>query len=275
MVYPVIDFHLHAFLPGHYHSWVLEWVQQSLEEKVEDYLAQYARPEAVVGLLKACGVDYAVVLAEMNPVTAGSCTTEEILEFCQGFDTLIPFASINPYLTPEPADTLARYVELGCRGLKLYPSYQFFYPNDNMLYPVYAQAEALQIPIMFHTGSSIFRGTRIKYANPVYLDDIAVDFPDLIILEVHSGRGLWYEQAFFLAQLHRNVYMEISGLPPQNLLKYFPRLEKNAEKIIFGSDWPGIPFIKRNIETINNLPLAEETKGKILGGNAARILKIN
>jgi hypothetical protein len=263
MVYPVIDFHTHVFLPGHYHPWVLNWAQQSMDEQVEDYLARYAQPEAVAGLLKECGVNYAVVLAEMNPVTAGTCTTEEVLAFCRGFDCLIPFASVNPYLTPGPADMLAHYVELGCRGLKLYPSYQFFYPNDNMLYPLYARAEELQIPVMFHTGSSVFRGTRVKYADPVYLDDIAVDFPDLVILAVHSGRGLWYEQAFFLAQLHRNVYLEISGLPLQNLLQYFPRLEKIADKIVFGSDWPGIPLLRENIQAIKNLPLREDTKSKI------------
>ena len=71
-----------------------------------------------------------------------------------------------------------------------------------------------------------------------------------------------------------SVYMEISGLPPQNLLKYFPELEKNADKIIFGSDWPGVPGIGKNIETIRALPIREETRKKILGENAARILKI-
>ena len=68
------------------------------------------------------------------------------------------------------------------------------------------------------------------------------------------------------------MYMEISGLPPQKLLDYFPELERVADKVIFGSDWPGMPYIKRNIEIIRGLPLKEETKEKILGGNAARIL---
>jgi hypothetical protein len=106
------------------------------------------------------------------------------------------------------------------------------------------------------------------------MDDVAVDFPELTLLMVHSGRGFWYERAYFLAKLHTNVYMEISGLPPKRLLDYFPELERVADKVIFGSDWPGMPYVGSNIEAIRELPLSEETKDKILGENAARILKI-
>jgi predicted TIM-barrel fold metal-dependent hydrolase len=70
------------------------------------------------------------------------------------------------------------------------------------------------------------------------------------------------------------MYMEISGLPPQNLLKYYPDFEKNADKIIFGSDWPGVKSIKTNIETICNLPLKELNLEKIFYHNAKKILKI-
>jgi predicted TIM-barrel fold metal-dependent hydrolase len=101
-----------------------------------------------------------------------------------------------------------------------------------------------------------------------------VDFPELTLIQVHSGRGFWYSSAFFLAQLHPHVYMEIAGLPPKNLLKYFPELEKNADKILFGSDWPGVPGIGENIDGIRKLSIREETKRKILGENAAKILKI-
>ena len=128
------------------------------------------------------------------------------------------------------------------------------------------------MPVMMHTGSSIFRGARLKYGDPLCLDDVCVDFPDLTVIMAHSGRGFWYDRAFFLSRLHRNLYMEISGLPPQRLLEYFPELERNADKIIFGSDWPGMPHVGRNIELIRKLPLREDTIDKILGGNAARIL---
>jgi predicted TIM-barrel fold metal-dependent hydrolase len=161
---------------------------------------------------------------------------------------------------------------MGFRGLKLYPTYQGFYANDSIIYPLYAKAEELGIPVMIHTGSSIFTGARLKYGDPLWIDDVAVDFPELPLIQVHSGRGFWYRRAFFLARLHRNVYMGIAGLPPLRLLDYFPELEKNSDKIVFGTDWPGLRSIKSNIEAIRSLPITEETKAKILGDNAARLL---
>lgn len=77
----------------------------------------------------------------------------------------------------------------------------------------------------------IFR--KLKHANPLHLDDVAVDFPDLTIIQAHGGRGFWYDTAFFLARLHRNVYINISGLPPKNLLKYFPELAKIADNFFW------------------------------------------
>ena len=97
-------------------------------------------------------------------------------------------------------------------------------------------------------------------------------YNELKIIMAHSGRGLWYTEAFFLAGLHENIYMEISGLPPKNLLSYFPNFEENADKIVFGSDWPGIRSIRNNIEDIKVLPLSNQTIEKILGLNAMTLL---
>lgn len=275
---PVIDFHVHIGNLEDMKPWVKEFFQNygqgSGAEKVVDKDGRMD-PSALVDLLHENGVDYAVILAELSPITTGIVSNEFVANFCKGKKELIPFANLNPYLSTRLGEELERCVnDLGMKGVKLYPTYQQFFPNDRMLYPLYAKAQELKIPVMVHTGSSIFRGSRLKYGDPVLLDDVAVDFPELTLIQVHSGRGFWYEAAFFLAQLHPQVYMEIAGLPPQNLLKYFPDLEKNAHKIIFGSDWPGVPGIARNIEIIRSLPIKEETKEKILGGNAAKILRI-
>ena len=270
-----IDFHMHAGLYHDLHPWVLEWIKTQLQDP-EEYVQAVLTPEGIVSYLDQNGVDYAVALAELSPVTTGMMSNEGVIELCQGVDRLIPFCNVNPFLVADLAGELERYVtEMGFRGLKLYPTYQHFYANESRLYPLYAKAQELGIPVMLHTGSSIFKGARLKYGDPLYIDDVAVDFPDLTLLMVHSGRGFWYDRAYFLAKLHANVYMEISGLPPQRLLDYFPELERVADKVIFGSDWPGMPHIKRNIEMIRNLPLRGETKEKILGGNAARILGIS
>jgi predicted TIM-barrel fold metal-dependent hydrolase len=271
----VIDFHVHAGLYHEFHPWVIEWIKTQIENP-EAFVQGVMTPEGIAPYLRENGVDYAVALAELSPVTTGMLSNEGVAELCRGIDCLIPFCNINPFLVADLAGELERYVtEMGFRGVKLYPTYQHFYANDNRLYPLYAKARELGIPVMIHTGSSIFRGARLKYGDPLYMDDVAVDFPELTLLMVHSGRGFWYDRAFFLAKLHANMYMEISGLPPQRLLDYFPELERVADKVIFGSDWPGMPHIKRNIELIRGLPLEEGTKEKILGGNAARILGLD
>jgi hypothetical protein len=275
---PVIDFHFHIGRYHEYQPWVIEWVKSQGKniENLEAFLDGILTPEGIVDYLRTNGVDYAVALAELSPITTGMLGNEAVAKLCQEVDCLIPFCSINPFLVADLAGELERHVtEMRFRGLKLYPTYQHFYPNANRLYPLYAKAEDLGIPVMFHTGSSVFRGARLKYGDPLYLDDVAVDFPDLALLMAHSGRGFWYDRAYFLTRLHANIYMEISGLPPQKLLSYFPELERVADKVIFGSDWPGMPHIKRNIEIIRGLPLKEETKEKLLGGNAARILGLD
>ncbi len=275
---PVIDFHIHPIYYETYSSSTEEWIrniQGKSRTQWPAFVEEFSRPASFSRFLRESGVDYGVVLAELSPITTGMCPNEYVAEFCRGQENMIPFASVNPYLMTNPRKELARLVrDFGIKGLKLYPTYNYFYPNDRMLYPVYEKAEELQIPVMVHTGSSVFKGSRLKYGDPLYLDDVAVDFPGLSILLVHSGRGVWYSMAFFLARLHPNVYMEVAGLPPQKLLDYFPDLERNADKIVFGSDWPGVTSIRNNIEIIRRLPLQDTTKEKILGGNAARLLKI-
>jgi len=274
---PVIDFHIHAVHYEQYNESALEYMQNAQAGAGNDwetFYQRYRQPEQFVQYLQSIGVDYGVMLAELCPAGTGTCTNDYILQYCAGQEKLIPFASVNPYLTPSPRNELKQLLDSGFRGLKLYPTYQLFYPNETLLYPLYALAEDRQIPVMFHTGTSVFKGSRLKYGNPLFLDDIAVDFPDLPIAIVHSGRGFWYQQAFFLARLHENVYMEVAGLPPQKLLTYFPELERIADKVLFGSDWPGLKDIGENINVIRSLPLSAAAKEKILGQNAAKLLKL-
>lgn len=276
MTAPIIDFHVHTIYYEQYNSSAIEWLKNNHgEEKWDKIFSLYQDPVQFCNYLQECGIDYAVILAELSPAATGICSNEYVLKFCEGQPALIPFASINPFFSVDMGSELLRLVDKGFRGLKMYPTYQHFYPNDNALYPLYAQAERLQIPVMFHTGSSVFTGARLKYGDPLYFDDVAVDFPELKIILVHSGRGFWYDRAFFLSRLHKNVFLEVAGLPPQKLLRYFPELERIADKVLFGSDWPGLPDLKNNIKSIRELSISEEAKEKILGGNAAKLLKID
>lgn len=269
----MIDFHIHPLHYEYYGESALEWIKNLHKEKYwEEYCDYYNDPDNFIDYLRKSGVDYGVVLAELCPAVTGVCSNEYVLQFCKGHKELIPFASINLHLTVNPALELKRLLGEGFKGLKLYPTYQHLFPNDHRLYPIYAVAEQAKIPVMFHTGSSIFKGARLKYGDPLYLDDVAVDFPNMNIILVHGGRGFWYERAFFLTRLHENVYLEIAGLPPQKLIDYYPELDRIGDKVLFGSDWPGITDLQDNIDTIRKLPLPAEQIEDILGGNAAKLL---
>ncbi|MGQ9509957.1 MAG: amidohydrolase family protein [Thermodesulfobacteriota bacterium] len=270
----VIDFHTHYVRKELLNpTWLnyLESINPEFFAQIDDFSNH---PELFTDYLKSEGIRYAVVLPECAPATSGYVPTEEVIDYCRNQEMLIPFASINPNLHGDMVERLEEYVRIGgVKGLKLHPSYQFFYPNEARLYPLYQKAQELKIVIIFHIGTSIFKGTRLKYSDPIYLDDVAVDFPDLKIVMAHSGRGFWYEACFSLSRLHKNLYMDITGLPPQNLLRYFPEFEKNADKVVFGSDWPGIPKrIRENIETIQKLPLSDKAIESILYKNAQKLL---
>ena len=272
----ILDFHTHAVrpdpnMPPEYRAFLSSHREGGLDE----FLESYSHPENFLALLDEAGVDYAVVLAETAVITSAVIPNDYLLKYTAASNgRLIPFCTFNPYMVLNPAKGLDVAIqEQGFRGLKLYPTYQYFYPNQPMLYPLYAKAQELGIPVMAHTGSSVFAGSRIKYGDPLFWDDVAVDFPDLTIILCHGGRMLWYDRAAALVRLHKNVYFDVSGLPPQRLLDYWPDLERLSDKVLFGSDWPDAD-IGNNLETFRNLTLSEEAKHKILWANGSRILAI-
>ena len=282
----LIDVHVHVSRPEHEHPWVLEYIRDEYKGDIWALVKEVLTPAGLRPFLQQNGIDWAVALAEVNPVTTGNTPNEYVADLCAQANALpdpptgprgrlLPFASLNPFVVNDLADELERLVtEFGFRGFKVYPVYQHHYVNDSRMYPLYARAQEMGVPMLVHTGSSVFKGARIKYGDPLHLDDVAIDFPKLTILMAHSGRPFWYAQAFWMARRHENVYMEISGLPGKKLLEYFPDLERLADKVVYGSDWPGNPYLRRNVEAIEALPLKAETKEKILWKNAARILGV-
>lgn len=268
----VIDFHVHPLHWQEVTSGFEHYLHGSWSaEELESLRRQCETGGGLAAYLKSQGVDYGVVLAEQTPTT-GMVDNEAVIEMCAGQEALIPFGTVYPALHYDLPAYLGELVAKGIRGIKLYPTYNLFYPNDSVLYPFYAKAEQLGIPIMVHTGTSVFPGSRIKYGDPLLLDDVAVDFPELRILLSHAGRPFWHSQAEFLARLHKNVYLDIAGLPPKNLLRYLPNTQRLTQKMVFGSDWPGIRSIAQNIADIRALPLPAEGTERILASNAAAIL---
>jgi uncharacterized protein len=270
----IVDFHVHIGHKKDWHPWVHELMKKADPDQFE-HLDAMMTPKKLEEFLRSQGVDLAVILADNSPITTGVVTNAFVAEFCKGHDFFVPFCSIHPFKDDIVKETRRCILELGFKGIKMYPTAQHFYPNDERFYPLYKTAQDLEAPIMFHTGSSVFKGSKIKYGEPGLLDDVAVDFPDLRIVMAHSGRGVWYDQAVLMASLHPNVYMEVSGLPPRNLLRYFPNLEKVTQKVIFGSDWPTISDIRGNIKTLKELGLSKKAVEGILGGTALKVLGLN
>ncbi len=263
--------HVHTLVPHTWTAGAQDYVREANPEAYADS-ASFADPAHLWGVLAAEGIDHAVVLAEEAPASSGMVTSEFMQDYCADMPTLHPFASLNPTLDDDLVGRLDALLARGrVAGLKFLPPYQYVYPNDPCLYPLYERAEALRLPCTFHTGLSRIPGTRLKYADPLLLDDVAVDFPDLPILLAHAGRGVWYDAAAMLATLHKNVYLELSGLPPRNLPRYFPQLERLVGKMIFGSDFPGLPSISENIAALREV-LGEDGARAVLWENGARLL---
>lgn len=229
-------------------------------------------------LLRAQGVSRAVVLPEHCPQSSGNVRTETVLALCREEpDFFLPFASVDPNSDRSPAALLRRYIAEGAVGLKLYPSYQFFYPNERRVYPIYEVAQEAGIPVLFHIGSSVLPNTRLKFCDPIHLDDLAVDFPAMPVIMAHGGRGFWYHACAFLARQHPSFHIDVSGLVPGRLLELFPELARLADKVVFGSDWPAMPRSPgENARVVaEDLGLSPGAVARILRENAARLLKLD
>ena len=238
-------------------------------------------PKAFLKHLDDVGIDRAVLINYVAPDLMGF--TPAVNEYVANYvkedpKRLIPCGSVHPRHTTNAERDMEQIVRLGIRMIKIHPPHQLLYPNDYLngvkeLETIYRAAEQNGIPVMVHTGTSIFPGARNKFGDPIYVDDVAVDFPKLKLLLAHGGRPLWMDTAFFLVRRHPNVYLDISGIPPKTLLKYFPRIEEIAAKTLFGTDWPGpgVPEIQQNLEDFRGLPLSDAAKQQILSGTAASI----
>jgi uncharacterized protein len=255
----ILDFHVHPVQVHEQRPWARDLYHETAPD-IASRLSEFEDPRVLHEHLLSEGVHEAVVIAEVVPLTSGLVGNERICDYARagneaaGETWLHPFVSLNPWIhvdLPGELDSLCERWRVA--GVKLTPPYQYFYPADARMYPLYARCQELGLPVLFHTGTSAFRGTRLKYADPLLLDDVAIDFPQLNIVLAHAGRGLWYDAAALMARLHENVFLEISGLPPRQLPTYFPELDRLGGKVIFGSDWPVLPSLAKNVQAVANL----------------------
>ena len=171
------------------------------------------------------------------------------------------------------AAELTRQLGLGAVGLKVHPVHGGFSAADPMLYPAYQVCAEAGLPVVVHCGTSSFPGSDNSLAAPDRLLPVVRDFPGLTIVLAHGGRGWWYDAAASLALLYENVWIELSGLPPHRLPDYYARfgLRRLARKLIFGTDWPGVPGIARNARAVAALDLGDDLLAAVLAGNALAV----
>jgi hypothetical protein len=206
---------------------------------------------------------------------------EEIAEAAAAnADVLIPFASIDPARGVEGVRQARRLIEEhGVRGFKFHPNLQAFFPDDRSAYPLYEVIAEAGLPALFHTGHSGIGsglpgggGLRLKYSNPMCLDDVAADFPELKIVLAHPSFP-WQDEAISICLHKANVWIDLSGWSP----KYFPpQLVHHANsqlrtKVLFGSDFPLITP-DRWLADFEELPLKDEVRPLILRENAIDLL---
>ena len=271
----IIDMHAHLVWNDKPSAGYLQLLYGNVgKDAYEEMVERYREPAAYIELLRESGVSHSIILAEHSPLTTGYSWNRDVEDFCAGHPELIPFCTVNPHLDPDPVQTVTELcANHGFRGIKLYPTYNHFYMNEAVLYPVYEAAQAMGVPVVFHTGLSVFHNARIKYGNPLDVDDLAMDFPGLALIMAHGGRSAWYMEAMAMARLHKNVYIDISGIPGRKLLQHFPEAERFSHKFLFGTDWPEVP-LGDSIVKLQSLGLSGSALQNILGMNAARILGI-
>lgn len=272
----VIDFHTHPWRPAELAPFTRDFIRR-ISPAVREHGDALTDIRFAADQLRAQGVEHAVLLPEHNPATSGNVRTETVLRLAEESDGFfIPFASVDPCTEEDPGRAMESYLRAGVRGLKLYPSYQFFYPNEPRAYPLYEACARHGVPVLLHIGSSVIPGTRLKYCDPIHLDDVAVDFPELTLVMAHGGRGMWYDACSFLALQHANIFIDVAGLVPEQLPALYPRLDRLVEKMVFGSDWPAMPrSVAANVASIRALGLGVGAEQKLLHGNAARLLRLN
>jgi predicted TIM-barrel fold metal-dependent hydrolase len=276
-----IDVHVHVHADQHGHL--------ALDDELNAAAAAYFKGDPYDPTVPEIAADYrnlnmAAVIFTVDAEAAtghAALSNEEIAELAaQHPDVLIPFGSIDPARGQDGVRSARRLVEShGVRGFKFHPSLQGFAPNDRSAYPLYEELQSLGVPALFHTGQTGIgaglpggRGIKLRYSDPMLLDDVAADFPGLTIIMAHPSVP-WQDAAISIATHKANVYIDLSGWSP----KYFPpQLVRAANtllktKVLFGSDYP-LLRPERWIRDFEALEIKDEVRPLIMKENAIRAL---
>jgi uncharacterized protein len=206
----------------------------------------------------------------------------EVLEAARANpDVLVPFGSVDPHKGKLGVRMARELIDAGVRGFKFHPNTQAFWPNDRDFYPLYEVIAGAGLIALFHSGTTGIGagmpgggGVRLKYSNPMCVDDVAADFPELDIILAHPSFP-WQEEALAIAVHKPNVYIDLSGWSP----KYFPEIliqytnTRLKNKMLFGSDFPLITP-DRWLADFEKLPIKDDVRPLVLKQNAAKLLRL-
>jgi uncharacterized protein len=276
-----VDMHVHLEIDGHGH--------QSMPDDIMEASSKYFKAAERTPSIDSIAKTYrdqkmAAVVFTVDARTQMDHEPNSIDDLVAGCarnnDVLIPFGSVDPRTGPAALAEARRQAEdLGVRGFKFHPSVQGFDPSDEQYFPLWAELERIGLPCIFHTGQNGMgaglpggRGIKLKYSNPLLLDDVAAEHPNLPVIMAHPSVP-WQDEANSIATHKANVYIDLSGWSP----KYFPeslvRQSNNvlSRKVLFGTDFPLITPEKW-LAAFAELPLKDEVRPLILKENAVRLL---
>ena len=254
--------------------------------------------DRLIGEMDEAGIDKTILLALdaglafQSPLSARDYN-DYVAEIAKRFpDRIVGFAGIDPRRGKEAVVELERCADIGLRGLKLW-TLTGFYPDDEQYYPLYERAAELGLPIVVHTGTGP-PGTYLKYCRPIYVDKVAVDFPQIQFIMAHLGMP-WVDEAVAIVIKNENVFVDISqwqvfAKTPFVLCQALTQLKMGCggmHKVLFGSDWPLLtPLLSHAdwVTAIRDLTLppplqmmgakdfTDKDKRQLLGENAVAIL---
>lgn len=284
-----IDVHCHPLTPKYYNAQGEKRNQEMekylnytmggmLKKDIHQIVSEYDSDERI-------DVQKIVLLGWNTGHTYGGVRfpNEDLAEMVAAYpDKLRAFCQVNPHdgIDNCVAELIHCIKDLKLSGLKLHTVLQDFFPNDKNMYPIYETVLSLGIPVMFHTGYEGIGtgipggdGVRQKYGNPIYIDDVAADFPNLKIILAHSGWP-WEGVNISIALQKMNVYMDLSGNRPKYLpeiTKTYLRTQNFAKKVLFGTDYP-YSNIREYIDDLDSLNVKPALINRIMYENAAEFL---
>ncbi|HKJ72656.1 MAG TPA: amidohydrolase family protein [Alphaproteobacteria bacterium] len=277
-----IDIHVHAEVSCRQPP---DPIMEEFQEAATKYFkTESKRPtiQETIDLYRERNIAFVMFTVDMEAGTGiKRISNEEIAEFAQkNSDIMMAFASIDPHKSKFGAIEARRMIEdYGVKGFKFHPPIQNYHPYDRMAWPIYEVIAEYNLPAIFHTGHSGMGtgmkgggGIRLKWGQPMLLDDVAVDFPDMNIILAHPSWP-WTDEALSMALHKENVYIDLSGWSP----KYFPpQIMRYANtqlrhKMLFGSDFPLISP-DRWIASFKKQDFRPETHAPIMKDNAAKLL---